>query len=916
MLCPSLVVLIVSSISLFFFSRLESSEAPCPDLVGQPNLREGIKKSHSQLFLSLPDVSSIGCSNEMGMLKDGACKSTESVNFWPTRTLTENPEMSGRDQDMELGELHSELDSHLEQSHPTGDEMIPECIVESVMNEDHHGAELPVAFSETIGQRVRRERPSRRSGLDSLEPADLVKDANQSDSKAGDKEKTKEEETVRIELVKDGREKRIPKMLDFVGDWPTERSLDQRQVRSRQRCKEENGKEDEAISPEANENKTNLQPRPIMTEFQKLLDLIQTGVSDIQIDFSPSSSLSSSDDGTLEQDEEEAGRCEESHSSRSNCEEKEQNNSICELPDCVLDWKMTHSYNVKESIIDHLEGLKTENEMSSVKGRENDMFVISRKTGFLDLKSSSPTIPPLTLNTDSSAISKTLEVNVCCDGSTELVTSPPDVDINKCSQKGIETSFEADGGSHITELCQSPVCESSVEADSGSCSGSSQERKQRQGRRSGKHCKLALTFPQNCPAASVNTIECPNTTGQNVNSSQKSSNNDFELNCNSSYSLVPNLELFIESKSEAQLQPPLLYLEDKGCFTQTEPQDFAFLWRLNHQNNLDQEAIAAYKHPYNIIVLSGNSSHYVPELSVAGSPAVQHSGHREVPYRVVHDKSTQVEEKELGVTQDRLESLRILSRHFKLVNFDTLEDLYDKCHQDLEWTTNLLLDSGEMFFKDEDKKEEDGAESGKEENTTCLSAALGKHVDARICPDMIDERHIEDQSVKCETHQSTSGTPGESHERSVTASGLHLGCTVTIRDYPDTTSHLEKSPQTELQVLNQGQRCGEPAHKAGSEVDQEGGAWGGNVDDGLIIEESRVETEEELPSMDEAHCLLQAEQDKIEREERQKERPEKRHAGNRRVQPLDIQSVELKLTTEVALQLTELFGPVGVDPGN
>lgn len=65
--------------------------------------------------------------------------------------------------------------------------------------------------------------------------------------------------------------------------------------------------------------------------------------------------------------------------------------------------------------------------------------------------------------------------------------------------------------------------------------------------------------------------------------------------------------------------------------------------------------------------------------------------------------------------------------------------------------------------------------------------------------------------------------------------------------------------------------------------------------------------------MDEVHRLLQAELEEMEREE---ERTERRLVEERRSRHLDIQRVELKLPTELALQLTELFGPVGVDPGN
>lgn len=925
-------MLIVPFMSLVS-SRLVSSGTPCPDLVGQPALTGECKKSRPQLFSSLPDVSSIGRSSEVGMLEDSAHKSMESLNFQPTGRVTENPEMSDGDDDMDLGDLDSELDAQLELIHPIGDQRIPDCIVESVMNEDHRGDEIPVAFSESIAQRVRRERPSRRSVFDRSEPADLVKGTNQSDSEAKEKERTKEEEA-------DGGEKEMPKMLDFVGDWPCEVSIEQRQVRRRERHKEGNGKEDEGVSQEANENKTKVQSGPNVTELQKLLDLIQTGAAAIQTGSSRSSSLSPTSGEELEKEEEAGGRFAESHGSRSNSEEREEsmnrvNSSRRELPDCVLDWKAADSCKVRQSRIDNWEEIKTGNEASGTTGGNDNVLEIGRETGSVDLKSTNPTNPLSTV---------TAEVNVCHDrvGShnveAEVATEPgagdTDVDTNNCAESGRETRVEADG-SHISEVCLSPVCEGSVEAESSAFSGGSQERKQRQGRRSGKQCKLALTFtsPQNCPASSQSTLECPSTTAQNINSRQSSIDTDVNFNCDSS--LKPNFELFTESISEAHLQSPSpLPLVETGSPTQTEPQDFALLWRLNRQDSPDDAIVAACTLLSDIVVLSGDSSRFVPELSsaVSAAVAVDPSGHREVPYRVVHEKGTHVEEKELGATQDRLESLRILSRHFKLVSFDTLEDLYNKCHQDLEWTTNLLLDSGERFFRDEDgekeeEEEEDGAEGEDDQNTSSLCGTLGKAAETRLCPDVLDEHQPEDWPKREttvfeeETQQSTFGTVSESDESSNNTDVQSFGgAAVPVRnkDHPDTTPHLEKSPQTELQAVNEGERCGDTEHKVTSESDLVGGAWGGSLDDEVIIEESRDEIEEEIASMDEVHRLLQAELEEMEREERQKEaeRTERRHVEERRSRHLDIQSVELKLPTEVALQLTELFGPVGVDPGN
>uniref|UniRef100_A0A4W6BWV0 NEDD4 binding protein 2 n=1 Tax=Lates calcarifer TaxID=8187 RepID=A0A4W6BWV0_LATCA len=912
-------------------SQLVSSETPCPDLVGQPGLTEEYKKSHPQLFSSLPDVSSIGRSSDVGKLEDGTHKSTESLNFQPTGRSTEDPEISDGDDDMDLGDLDSELDAQLQLNHSIGNQRIPDCIVESVMNEDHRGDEIPVAFSESIAQRVRRERPSRRSGFDRMEPADLVKDANQSESEAEEKETTKVEEAEGA-VVRDEEEKGMPKMLDFVGDWPSEGSLKQRQVRRRERHREGNGPYDEGVSQEVDENKIKMQPGPDVTEFQKVLDLIQTGVGAIQTGSSCSSSLSLSSGEELLKEDEAGSRFQESHGSKSTSEERDQNmsrvnDSRGELPDCVLDWKAADSCRVRKSRIDDWEE-NTENEASSTTVGNDHVSETGRET-------TNSTDPPSAISASSLVLSKAAETNMCHDGvgshniEGEVSSEPGDMDANSCTEDGRDTRSEADG-SHTSEVCQSPTFEGSVEAEGTTFIGGSQERKQRQGRRLGKQCKLALTFTQNCPASSSNTLESPNITAQNIDTSQNSSNTDVEPssnpNCNTSLNLKPSFDLFTESKSEAPLQPlsPPPSLADRGYFTQTEPQDFALLWRLNRQDSPNDTVVTACSHSSDFTVLYGDSSRFVPELSsaVSAAVAVHPSGHKEVPYRVVHEKGTQVEEKELGVTQDRLESLCILSRHFKLVSFDTLEDLYDKCHQDLEWTTNLLLDSGERFFKDEDGEEEEDARDEDHQNISSQCGALGEVLEASLCPNVLAECCSEDlpkggpagfeegaQQLTSESNESSSNTDLTSLEG--------VAAPVRNKDLPDTPSHSEKTPQTELSLPTAMKERENTEHKVISESALDGGAWGGSLDDGVRIEESRTEIEDEIASMDEVHRLLQAELEEIEREEKQRkeERTERRLMEERRGQHLDIQSVELKLPTEVALQLTELFGPVGVDPG-
>ncbi|XP_008276621.1 NEDD4-binding protein 2 isoform X2 [Stegastes partitus] len=891
-------------------SQLLSPETPCPDLVDQPGLSDGFKKSRPQLFSSLPDVSSVGRSGEVEMLEDGIHKSTESLNVQLSDKCTDNPEISNGD-NFDLGDLDSELDDQLNHlTHPNGDQKIPDCIVESVMNEDSWGAEMPVAFSESIGQRVRRERPSRRSCFDNMEPADLVKDTNQADNEAKEKERTKEEEPEGPELVTHMSEKRMHEMLNFVGDWPSEGSLEQRQVRKRETQNEVHGSKDEDASQDDNNHKhktVSTHSGPGITEFQKLLDLIQTGVVATETSSSRSCSISPSSGEELEKEDEAGGWLEESHGGRSNREERKLNNnrnniSRGELPDCVLDWKAADPCVVRELRIDDWEGLRIENEASTLTERNVTVPEIDKESVDLQTPNAENPFPAL--------FERTMDIPPSIEGEGGT-------NVDSCTENGRETKTETDG-SHISDTGQSTVCEGSVETES---SPFSQEKKQRQGRRSGKQCKLALTFTQNCPDSLLNTLDSSNTTAQD--SSQISINSDVKhyFNPNTSLDLKPNFE----SKSETHPQEASpLPLVDTGCFTQTEPQDFAFLWRLNRTDSPDDAVVSAGSHSSSIKVASGDSSRFVPERSsaVSAAVAVHPSGHREVPYRVVHEKGTQVEERELGVTQDRLESLRILSRHFKLVSFDTLEDLYDKCHQDLEWTTNLLLDSGERFFRDEDGEgEEDGVVDEDDHDASSLRAALSKAAETSSCPIVFDQHHPEDWPMREttvneeETQPSTCETATASNESTSNIDVSSFGgvaISVTNTDHPDTTSDLETYPQAEPNLpkaVKEGEQSDNTEHRVISELDLEGGAWGGSLDNGVIIEESRIETEDDIASLDEVNRLLLAELEELERKKNKRKE-------ERRSQHLSIQSVELKLPTELALQLTELFGPVGIDPGH
>ncbi|XP_067844583.1 NEDD4-binding protein 2 [Heptranchias perlo] len=163
-----------------------------------------------------------------------------------------------------------------------------------------------------------------------------------------------------------------------------------------------------------------------------------------------------------------------------------------------------------------------------------------------------------------------------------------------------------------------------------------------QNRRVGKACKLALTFTGSSPISAEFLEPAPMTSGQMENSI-----------------IIPhNLG------------------QDNS--TQTAPEEFALLWKIEKQKASFIE----------IKILTGTVNGFKPTDLDATQKSVNPM--ESVPYRVVHDKSTYVDE---NAFVNKEENLQILSDCFKSVPFEDLNDLYEKCNKDVEWTTNLLLDS-------------------------------------------------------------------------------------------------------------------------------------------------------------------------------------------------------------------------------
>ncbi|NWZ63396.1 N4BP2 protein, partial [Acrocephalus arundinaceus] len=121
----------------------------------------------------------------------------------------------------------------------------------------------------------------------------------------------------------------------------------------------------------------------------------------------------------------------------------------------------------------------------------------------------------------------------------------------------------------------------------------------------------------------------------------------------------------------------------KSSHSQTESQDFALLWRLEKKMLF----------PETTKILHGRLDGFKPKDMDKVSDSQE-----KIPYRVTYDKSTFVEESEL-INIDESEELDMLCKLFDSVSFEALKDLYERCNKDIDWATGLLLDSDEKLRK-------------------------------------------------------------------------------------------------------------------------------------------------------------------------------------------------------------------------
>ncbi|XP_073699114.1 NEDD4-binding protein 2 [Garra rufa] len=792
-----------------------------PDLVGD----SGMSKLNTNLSSSLPDVSSVSqtystISTGEEEVEMGSYSSKESVLFH------ENiPEGSGTPQSdlLDAEGLDLELDACLVDTEKELGNFSSGTTEEFVVSAHETFPEPPVAFSESIAQRVRRDRVKDRNAQGTSAIDQPMNFDPSVDSTGQDKEDRREGESLSEDKVV------RPELLDFVGDWPLE-SQGQRQGRRKNKSPVlESSAVEHKDNTSADEDKHSDTDKLNTVEFQKLVDLLQCGINS-----SPGfyQGPAPSERSTL-------------HSPSFGA--KEDNLKLeavvwPELPDCVLERTFPECTDPCKDYAN----------------------------------SSSP---------------------------SKLRADPTEESSQVSAEKSTQDETEQEENVLSEDKCRlSPNVQETLGSKVAVDSESSLERRRGLSRRVGKSCKLALTFTNQSPSSP----------------------------CSQS-PFISHLAPDITSTAE----PPSLPVEScSSASTQTQPQDFALLWRIDQQkcSESDSDVFSS-----GVFVLKGNSSHFTPKPNEQESACQQG-----VPYRVVHEKGSQVEENDFRESNSKKQNLEILHRHFRRVSIDILEDLYEKCHQDMEWTTNLLLDSGEQLYKEDDEDdevdlvpEEKACKPSIEPSETAMAS---ESVQAR--PVFSDDSSNSSASSISPKSQETNlsdvsqadddWSPGQSSQSEAEVSdvasmdktkekyeskttlkqpteGAEVRLEVTAANEQQTDNTGQRGPKQEEALMTEGEevQCLEEALKEWSEE----AAGEKEMED--------EETRAEVNAITESLLWQVGEMERKEEEERkERERERKRTAqGGREPSSMDIQTLELKLPTELALQLTELFGPVGVSPG-
>ncbi|NWV17267.1 N4BP2 protein, partial [Origma solitaria] len=439
------------------------------------------------------------------------------------------------------------------------------------------------------------------------------------------------------------------------------------------------------------------------------------------------------------------------------------------------------------------------------------------------------------------------------------------------------------------------------------------EEKTQQNKRTRKHHKLALTFTNN---------SLPH----------------------------PREEDHLSKLKVAEEKQDTNLCRQKSSHSQTESQDFALLWRLEKKMLF----------PETTKVLHGRLDGFKPKDVDNAS-----NSQEKIPYRVTYDKSTFVEESEL-TNIDESEELDTLCKLFESVSFEALKDLYERCNKDIDWATGLLLDSDEKLRKAVDTEcfqvseaEPVVADLDFKANTNCDENLK----DCRQTPQVIGAGDIFEASE--DKNSSLSIAEGRATKRAVTSADVSDSFSATSLDGSvELKNSVDSAPRTDtsnsaaglIELSISGKQMGEGESPLEKTVNKPSLS---QLDAGLPHDPNTTSTNlkfelnnasESNPSESNAenskvtglllemdHVPLvgprsdkELDMDKETQESsgeirgnEEIETPSWAATKAKRQSPIpashvafSIDCLELTLPPELALQLKEIFGPVGIDAGS
>ncbi|NXR34206.1 N4BP2 protein, partial [Zosterops hypoxanthus] len=388
----------------------------------------------------------------------------------------------------------------------------------------------------------------------------------------------------------------------------------------------------------------------------------------------------------------------------------------------------------------------------------------------------------------------------------------------------------------------------------------------------------------------------------------------------------------------------------KSSHSQTEPQDFALLWRLE-KNMLFPETTK---------ILHGRLDGFKPKDIDNASDSQE-----KIPYRVTYDKSTFVEESEL-INIDESEELDMLCKLFESVSFEALKDLYERCNKDIDWATGLLLDSDEKLRKAVDTESFPISEAESVVADSDFKAGTNYDENLKDCKQTSQVQEagdiIEALEGKNSSHSITESRGAKTAVTSADVSDSFIATSLDNSVEPKNSVH--SAPRTDtsnsaagvIELSFSGKQKGESespleetvTKPSLSELDaglpHNPNTTSTNLKSELNNESDSNPSESNAESSEETGLLLEMDRAPLvhPRSNKELEMDKETHENSREIyvneeietpswattkakrqSPIpashaafSIDCLELTLPPELALQLKEIFGPVGIDAGS